>query len=236
MRSRNLFTFIFGTRRPDGSCCLPVPGFSNILISDAEGRRAWYDGLYVQVDRPYGVGGAKYGFSVTYTLGTAEQNGGDLFSLDFPTAADYPRYPTGSDERNRLVLTGIVGLPYDFLVSTFITLGSGTPYTIDDQSLGGGPNERRLMRNAGRPEQFAFIFPDAWAYRSVDLQVEKTFRFLNTNQISLIFQGFNIFSYDNFSGYQGFIPTLPGTNPNFGRPSSVLDPGRRLQFGLRYGF
>jgi Carboxypeptidase regulatory-like domain/TonB dependent receptor len=236
MRSRHLFTFIRGNRRPDGTCCLPVPGFSNILISDAEGREAWYDGLYVQVDRPYGVGGAKYGFSVTYTLGTAEQTGGDLFSLDFPTVADYPRFPTGSDERNRLVLTGIVRLPWDFLASTFITLGSGTPYTIDDQSLGGGPNERQLMRNAGRPEQFAFIFPDAWAYRSVDVQVEKTFRFLNTNQFSLIFQGFNIFSYDNFSGYQGFIPTLPATNPNYGRPSSLVDPGRRLQFGVRYGF
>ena len=25
-------------------------------------------------------------------------------------------------------------------------------------------------------------------------------------------------------------------NPNFGRPSTLLDVGRRLQFGLRYGF
>ena len=177
--------------------------------------------------------GTKYGYSVTYTLGTAEQTGGDLFSLDFPTVADYPRYPTGGDERHRLVLTGIVRLPYDFLASTFITLGSGMPYTIDDQSRGGGVNERQFQRNAGRPEQFAFIFPDAWAYRSVDLQVEKTFRFLNTNQISVIFQGFNIFSYDNFSGYDGFIPTLPATNPNFGRPttSSIPDAGCSSDWG-----
>ena len=111
-----------------------------------------------------------------------------------------------------LVLTGIVGLPWDFLASTFITLGSGTPYTIDDQSRGGGVNERQLMRNANRPEQFTFIIPDAWAYRSVDLQVEKTFRFLGPNQIAFIFQGFNIFSFVNFSWYQGFIPTLPAVN------------------------
>jgi Carboxypeptidase regulatory-like domain/TonB dependent receptor-like, beta-barrel len=236
MRSRDLFTFIRGNRSPDGTCCLPVPGYSNIIISDPEGRKAWYDGLYVQVDRPYGVGGARYGYSVTYTLGQSEQTGGDLFSLDFPTVADYPRYPTGTDERHRLVLTGIVRLPWDFLASTFITLGSGTPYTIDDQSRGGGVNEQQLMRNAGRPEQFTFIIPDAWAYRSVDLQIEKTFRFLGPNQIAIIFQGFNIFSFDNFSGYQGFIPTLPAVNINYGRPSSLLDPGRRLQFGLRYGF
>jgi hypothetical protein len=74
------------------------------------------------------------------------------------------------------------------------------------------------------------------AYRSVDLQVEKTFRFLGPNQIAFIFQGFNIFSNDNFSGYQGFIPTLPAVNINYGWPSSLLDPGRRLQFRVRYGF
>ena len=38
--------------------------------------------------------------------------------------------------------TGIVGLPWDILGSTFITLGTGVPYNIDDQSRGGGPNER----------------------------------------------------------------------------------------------
>jgi hypothetical protein len=236
MRSRNLFTFLFATRRPDGTCCLPVPGFANILVSDPEGRKAWFDGLYVQADRPYGVGGSRYGFSVTYTLGRSEQIGGDLFSLDAPTAADYPRYPTGTDERHRLVMTGIVGLPYEVLLSTFITLGSGTPYTIDDQSRGNTIDLRRLQRNAGRPEQFDFIIPNAWAYRSMDIQAEKAFRFGGTQSVSAIFQAFNVFSFDNFSGYQGFIPTAPAVNINFGRPNNRIDPGRRLQFGLRYGF
>ena len=88
--------------------------------------------------------------------------------------------------------------------------------------------------NEGQPDQFGFIIPNAWAYRSVDLQIEKAFRFAGRHAVSAIFQGFNIFSFDNFSGYQGFIPTLPATNPNFGRPNSLLDPGSRLQFGLRY--
>lgn len=236
VRSRNLFTFIRGNRRPDGTCCLPVPGFVNIIISDPEGRKSWYDALYVKADLPYGHLGRRWGFNLAYTLGRAEQIGGDLFSLDFPTVADYPRFPTNNDERHRLVMTGIVGLPYDFIASTFITLGSGTPYTIDDQSRGGGVNERQFRRNEGRPEQFGFIIPDAWAYRSVDLQVERAFRFQETHAISVIFQGFNIFSFDNFSGYEGFIPTLPAVNINFGRPRNLIDPGRRLQLGLRYAF
>ena len=236
IRSRNLFTYIRGNRRPDDTCCVPVPGFNDVLISDPEGAKAWYDALYVQAERPYGVGGAKWGLAFAYTLGEATETG--TFALDFPFSRvrDLPQAPTGSDERHRVVLTGIVGLPFDVIASTFITLGSGTPYTIFDDSLGSAPGQRRIQRNAGRPDQFAFIFPDAWAFRTVDLQVEKSFRFNGTNQVSVIFQGFNIFSYDNFSGYQGTIATLPGVNLNFGRPSSLIDPGRRLQFGLRYGF
>ncbi len=235
IRSRNGFTFLFGNRRADGTCCQGIPGFSNILISSDE-KRAWYDALYFQAEKPLGGDTFRWGYSLTYTLGRAEQNGGDLFSLDFPTVAQYPRYPTSTDERHRVVTTGIVGLPWDFFLSTLITLGSGTPYNVDDQSRGGGPNERRFQRNAGRPEQFGFILPDAWAYRSVDLSLEKQFRVGGTQRVSLRFEGVNIFSFDNFSNYDGFIATLPNVNPSFGMPRSVIDPGRRLQFGLRYGF
>ena len=70
----------------------------------------------------------------------------------------------------------------------------------------------------------------------MDMQIEKAFRLADRRSVSVIFQGFNIFSFDNFSGYQGNIPTLLATNPNFGRPSSLLDPGSRLQFGMRFAF
>ena len=144
IRSRNLFTFIRGNRRADGSCCQPVPGYSNILISDAEGRKAWYDGLYVQLDRPYGVGGASTVTASPTRSAQPSRTGGDLFSLDFPTVADYPRYPTGGDERHRLVLTGIVRLPCDFLASTFITLGIG-PALYHRRSIARRRSERAAV-------------------------------------------------------------------------------------------
>jgi hypothetical protein len=235
VRSRNGFTFLFGNRRPDGNCCQGIPGFSNILIS-SDAKKAWYDALFFQADKPLGGERIKYGYSLTYTLGRAEQNGGDLFSLDFPTVEGYGRYPTASDERHRLVATGILAAPWDVFLSTLITLGSGTPFNLDDQRQGGGINERRFVRNGGRPEQFGFIIPDAWAYRSVDLRAEKQFVINGTQRLGVSFEGVNVFSFDNFSEYDGFQPTSPNTNPMFGRPRNVLDPGRRLQFGLRYGF
>jgi carboxypeptidase family protein/TonB-dependent receptor-like protein len=227
VRSRNEFTWLFGTRRPNGQCCLPVPGFANILIS-SDDKKSWYDALFVTAEKPYGASG-KWGFSLTYTLGRAEQNGGDLFSLDFPTPQDYPRYPTATDERHRIVATGIVGLPWDILGSTLVTLGSGLPYNVDDQSRGGGPNERRFQRNGGRPDG---TFP----YQSVDLRLEKAFRFATRQQVSVIAEAFNVFSHANYKNFDGFIPALPATNANFGKPREVIDPGRRLQFGLRYQF
>jgi hypothetical protein len=135
-----------------------------------------------------------------------------------------------------VVSTGIIGLPFDFLLSGIVTLGSGTPYTINDQSRGSTADLAVLRRNEGRPDQFDFIIPNAWAYRSVDMRLEKIFRFADRQQVSVAFEGFNIFSFDNFGGYQGFIPTLPAVNANFGRPSNLLDVGRRLQVGLRYAF
>ena len=239
IRTRHILTFIRGNRRPNGTCCLVVPGFSGLIIADPEGREAWFDGLYLQAQRPYGAGGSRWGFSFTYTLGWSEETGGDRFSLDHPTAADYPRHPTGNDERHRVVTTGILGLPFDVVGSVFITLGSGTPYTINDQSQGVTADLSHIRRNEGRPgDEFkgSFIIPNAWAYRSVDVQFEKAFPLRDRQRVSLIFQGFNIFSFDNFEGFQGFIPTLPNTNLNFGRPNSLVDPGSRLQFGLRYAF
>jgi hypothetical protein len=236
IRTKHLLTYIRGNRRPDGTCCLTVPGYSGIIVADLEGRKAWFDALYIQAERPFGVGGARWGFTFTYTLGQSEEIGGDQFSLDFPTVADYPRSPTSTDERHRVVTTGIVGLPWDFILSGIITLGSGTPYTITDESRGTTADLRVVRRNAGRPIQYDFLIPNAWAYRTVDLRIEKIFRFGERQQVSLAFEGFNIFSYDNFSGYDGRIATLPAVNPNYGVPSSLLDVGRRLQFGLRYGF
>jgi len=235
VRSRNGFTFLFGNRRPDGNCCQGIPGFSNILIS-SDAKRAWYDALFFQADKPLGGDRIRYGYSLTYTLGRAEQNGGDLFSLDFPTVADYPRYPTASDERHRVVATGILAAPWEVYLSTLITLGSGTPFTINDTSLGGGPNQAKLFRNGGQPEQFDFIIPNAFAYRSVDVRLEKGFRFGGAQRISVAIEGVNIFSFDNFADIDGFIPTLPSVNPNFGRGRRLIDPGRRLQFGVRYAF
>jgi Carboxypeptidase regulatory-like domain/TonB dependent receptor-like, beta-barrel len=226
VRARNGLTYLFGNRNPNGTCCQPIPGFSNILVS-SDAKKNWFDAMYLVAEHPFDK---RWGFRINYTLGRAEAIGGDLFSLDYPTVADYPRHPSSTDERHRIIATGIVGVPGDVIVSTFITLASGLGYTINDNSQGSGINEHRILLFAGRP-------PDTFNYKSVDFRIEKQFRFAARQSASVAFEGFNIFNTTNFGCYDGFIPAPPSTNPNFGTPSCTVDnSSRRLQFGLRYAF
>ena len=225
IRGRNGLTFLFGNRNPNGSCCQGIPGFSNILISSA--KKNWFDALYLTAERPFD---SRWGFRVNYTLGTAETIGGDLFSLDYRTVEDYPRHPASTDERHRIVASGIVALPGDVIASTFTTLASGLGFTISDNSRGSDIDARQILLYAGRP-------PNTLNYKSVDLRVEKIFRLPTRQQASIAFEGFNIFNSTNFSRYNGNIPVLPATNPNFGLPEATVDTSsRRLQLGLRYTF
>jgi outer membrane receptor protein involved in Fe transport len=227
LRGRHGLTYLFGNRRPDGTCCQTIPGvFTNILVS-SDAKKNWFDALYFTAERPFDK---RWGFRVNYTLGRAEAIGGDLFSLDYRSVGDYPRHPTATDERHRIVLTGIVGLPADFIVSTFTTLASGLGYTIADNSRGSGIDQRRILLFAGRPS-------DTFNYKSVDLRLEKIFRLPREQQASVALEGFNIFNATNFGCYNGTISVLPNVNPNFGVPSCTVDnSSRRMQVGLRYGF
>ncbi len=225
-RSRNGLTFIFGNRNPNGECCFDVPNFSNVLLS-SDAKKAWYDAAALTIDKPF-TSQSKWGGQLTYTLGRAEEIGGDLFSLDYIRVTDYPRHPTAGDERHRIVATGIYQLPAALRLSAFVQLASGVGYTIADFSRGGGINQRQILLYAGRPD-------GTFTYKSVDLRLDKLFKLGQRQAFELSAQVFNLFNSDNFTGYDGFIPTLPDTNPNFGKPNSV-DPKRRFQFGGSYRF
>lgn len=225
-RSRHGFTFIFGNRRPDGECCFAIPGFSNVLLS-SDTKKAWYDAMFLTLEKPF-TADSRWSAQLTYTLGKAEEIGGDLFSLDYITVADYPRHPTSTDERHRIVAAGVYQLPADFRVSTFIQLSSGVGYTIEDFSRGFGVNQKRILLYTGRPE-------GTFNYKSVDLRLDKAFHFGARQAVELSAQVFNLFNSDNYTGYNQFVPPLPEVNANFGKPTRE-DPKRRFQFGASYRF
>ncbi|WP_224362923.1 TonB-dependent receptor [Hyalangium versicolor] len=234
IHSQNGVGFYPANRRSTGTRdFIPTPGgFGNVIIS-VDDRTSSYKGLQVSAEKRYSnelsKWGIQWGASVAYTLGYARERG-STFNFDYPTVKDSPWAPTATDERHRLVLSGIVGLPLEFKLSTLITLGSGLPYNISDASNGFGSPDFVFRPNGGRADGFI-------QFSQVDLRLAKDFTISEGQKISAFAECFNLFNAKNFGGYDGFIPpSAEPANPKFGEPSSLVGPPRNFQFGMGYSF
>jgi outer membrane receptor protein involved in Fe transport len=214
-----------------GLCCQAlVPGYGNVIISDPEGKRYWYDGIFLSLDRPYSN---NWGVHLAWTHAiTAEQTGNDLFSLDFPSAAAYGRHDVPGSEKDRIVATGIFGLPWDVRFSTNITLGTGAAFNVLDFSEGFDlPARERThpFQRTIRPEK-------TWGFadRSVDFHLEKDFGTFRDVSIGVVAEVFNAFNWASYGCLDNFIG--PGGNSNLGKASCVINLPRREQVGIKINF
>ncbi|GAA0621724.1 TonB-dependent receptor [Brevundimonas kwangchunensis] len=211
-----------------------VPGFGTIVAAD-NARETRYTALYVQADKPY-TADSGWGVTFAYTGADSEQKWNE-FNFDFPRTSDRPFVPNGADIEHQIVATGIYDLPWDMQVSGILTLTSGNPFNVNDNSrINEGPEFFQNFRQGffGQPERRGFIIPNAFAYRNLDLRLTKDLD-VPGGTLQLVGEVFNVFNFDNFSGYDGGIPAT-GFNANFGNPSSTVGLTRTFQFGARYRF
>ena len=211
--------------------------YAAVFITD-DRVETFYDALQLQIDKPF-VGDARWGGSIAYTLGKAEERGQsqDLFwgfDQRFPTVADRPIRRAPGDQRHRVVANGVFRLPADLLFSTIVTLGSGITVNATDESLGSGPYERRTYTYTPPSKPFLGI-GNVFATQQVDLRVEKPLQISNGQNLALVVDMFNAFNNANYGCYNTFIPRQGQTNANFGTPGCA-GLGWRLQFGARYSY
>ena len=257
VRGYNFTTYFIGNLNENGTCCNQdaTEDFSNIIISDDVGKN-WYDAMYLTLEKRYREG-SKWGGQIAYTLGKAETTAEDLIvGFDFPAPSNLTRYPSRSDERHHVTTNWIVGLPWEFRFSGIIDLGSGRPYnarfggdacTTGNQDCISNDYPSGKGRNSARPDKESFILPNMWAFRNVDLRLEKEFATLRGQRVGLSASVFNVFDFDNFECYGEIIGDLQPDgsvvpNSQFGKPTcTITDPlrsgtPRRFQFGLDYDF
>lgn len=208
------------------------PEFRNLIFFGSNDAEQEFKALYLTVDKPFDTA-SNWGVTFAYTLSDAKRNGsrdGGLtgFDFDYNTPGQSQTFPTAQDERHRIVATGIVGLPYDFRLSSILTLGSGLPFNVFNCPDATNPN---ICWNGGRPEKHDFIIPNAWAFRQVDLRLSKSFDVPFGDRVELIVDAINVFNFKNYSSFEGDY-----NNPNFGNPFSQYQPTRSLQVGLRYSW
>lgn len=225
VRGHRGFTWLSAT----GICCSAlVPGFGNVIISDPNGKDYWYQAEYLTLDRPFAD---NWGAHLVWTHAKAEQNGNDLFSLDYPSASQYPRHEVPGTERDRIVLSGILGLPWEMRAATTISLGSGEATNVLDFSHGFSLADRQqthpFERSIRPPKKNGF------AERNVDFSLEKGISFGGAS-LTLVGQIFNALNSTTYGCLNNFIP--PEGNPSFGQPGCVTNLGRREQLGVKVSF
>jgi Carboxypeptidase regulatory-like domain/TonB dependent receptor len=224
------FTWLSAT----GICCSAlVPGFGNVIISDPTGKRYWYNGEYLTFDRPFSAK-EHWGAHFAWTHAKAEQNGNDLFSLDYPSASAYPKHEVPYSERDRITASGIFGLPWDIRFSTILGLGTGGAYNVLDFTQGFDLPSREItqpFKNSIRP-------PKTWGFadRSVDFRAEKDFPAFRATSVGLVAEVFNAFNWTSYGCVDAFEGPPAGSNTNFGNPGCVIRLGRREQVGLKINF
>jgi outer membrane receptor for ferrienterochelin and colicin len=227
------FTWLSAT----GLCCSALaPGYGNVIISDRSGKDFWYSGVFATLERPYAAQ-SRWGARIVWTHSKAEQNGNDTFSLDYPSAAQYPRHIVPGTERDRVVASGIFGLPFDVRLSTLVTLGSGKAQNVLDFTQGFSLENRLTTHPFSQS-----VYPpktNGWAERTVDVSLEKAVPLASRTSIGVRADVFNAFN----SPVYGCLPEFygPGTTPITGEaPVSaagcVSNVGRRFQLGLKVGF
>jgi hypothetical protein len=189
----------------------------------------WQNDIDTTFDRPYHN---RWGAHFAWTHAKATQTGNDLFSLDFPSAASYPRHAVPGSERDRIVATGIFGLPYDVKLSSILSFGSGGAANLLDFSQGFS----LANRQASHAYAGTLYPPKTWGFadRCIDFRLEKSFHVYGPASVAVIGEIFNAFDFHNFGCLNNFLP--PEGNPSLGQPNCMVNLGRREQLGLRVQF
>lgn len=212
---------------------IPVAGFGRVFVAKTPGR-TWYDAAFLTIDRPFT---SNWGLNLAYTYAKAYKNGTDnggegvaFAAFDYGSQDDFYKFRGTNDERHRLVVSGIVGLPFNLRVASLLTLGSGVPFTVFDDS---GP-AFRVAWNEGSPPKDDFIVSNAWAYRRMDARLEwEAPAIADRVRLGLSAEVFNIFDHDNFGCFDSFKPRSgPST---VGKPNCEFNT-RRYQAGARVSF
>jgi hypothetical protein len=227
----------------------PYPQFARVNYWQSTADNT-YRALLLKFERRFS---GRYQYLASYTLGKSEDDSfqnvyGDRYGF-FKLA-----YPGVADRRHRLVLSGIVRMPWDIQVSAIGDFRSSLPmnptssldlnndgYTIDlpaGVTRFSGCRDLNLAaintfrQSRGLPAVNDVACP---GFANVDLRASKMFVFHQSQQIELIGQLFNIANRANYN-----VPNNNITAATFGQSTALLPninaPSRQVEFALRYRF
>jgi hypothetical protein len=213
-----------------------------VSIYSTEGRSR-FDEWIVQVQQRAG----RATFQGSYTLAWARGfggciggGGGSNVQCQGPVnqdqvLADSEYGPTITDERHRVVLSGVFALPWGVQASPIFQAGSGRPYNLTagrDLNGDGTNNDRYIDPATGQMVGVNAARGEAtW---NLDARVTKFFDIGASRRLGVFAEIYNITNETNFGAYNGTATSVLFQQPTAyfaGYPTS-----RQLQLGARFSF
>jgi hypothetical protein len=222
--------FIIG--RPVGSVYNPVTGGPDTVTDLESSVNTKYDGLWVAVHRQFTSRGqldAAYTFGRAYNYANDDQIPFEYTPID-PNNLRREYGPPPNDQRQRLVLSGAVKLPWNFHFAPIWTIASGVP--MDIMLPDGSERVPTLPRNAGGRQFRTAAQLNAWitrtnaaggvyesstdayvtlpkvsqnahfndSFNALDFRLSRALVLGERSRIDLIGEAFNIFNVTNILG------------------------------------
>jgi hypothetical protein len=233
-----------------------VAGTSASVLQYTSFAKTRYRGLLASIEKRFD---GRWQLLASYTLGKTNDSSSDYVErpsdngfgrdsnnprglpLGFDPARDYGA--SLQDQRHRLVISGLVRVPWKLEVSSIVTAASGRPYNIlagfdlnGDGDAGAADRARRnpldpasaIPRNSGK-------LP---ATSTVDVRVSRSFALGSVVRSEAIFEVFNLFNRTNFTDVNnvfgaGVYPDQP--LQTFGQFTQA-GPPRQAQLAVRVKF
>lgn len=248
-RGNNQFIYVRGNRMPDGSYTpegfafirdnFPIEGrpegYTGRLNIGSSRGKSRYTALYLQAEKPWSE---ESGWQATtaITISNSKSNQARAFGeAEMFNAGEQDAYgwnPTYGLEKWRFVGSGMVRLPWDFLLSSTVILSSGprfgyVSFASELQPCGGCIP----FNDSGVLKPRADI-----GYKTVDVRLAKRFKTPWGHEVEGSFQVFNLFDWVNRS-YEtwGAGNAGGGLEPPL-KQDSTSGPARSFQAGLKYRF
>jgi hypothetical protein len=165
--------------------------------------------------------------TAAYTLGWSEAEFNGPGDAGYPDSASYNMQWAATDERHRVVLSGMTDGPFGLQLSTIAIVASPSPFGV---FVGSDVNGSGLLTDDW-PNGIRTARDHGWAYwyRTVDVRIGKPFggrrgRLIATADV------FNLFNTANHSEYAG-RQNLTGYREPIGDYAR-----RQAQIGMRYQF
>jgi len=222
--------------RPVFSFGRPDPTFNQIFIRRSIGTSE-YTALTLKANRRYR---GRYQVQAHYTWSEDKstddnERSATSVTVSDPTNPDYDFGLSSRDVTDRLVVSGLVDLPWGMKLSGSAEYRSGTPWTITDQDVdfgycgsgfGNCPDARGIVggrvapRNSMRNESI----------QKVDMRLTKSISIGDRMDIDLFYEAFNLFDDNSFRVTSGEDDQ---TDNDFGIADSLVTSPRQYQFGVR---